>query len=37
MAKFIAANKLARYFLIGYVVCMHLLVSGAMYVASHHC
>ena len=36
-AKFVAANKHARYFLIGYIVCMHLLVSGAMYAASHHC
>ena len=36
-AKFVAANKHARYFLIGYIICMHLLVSGAMYAASHHC
>ena len=36
-AKFVAANKHARYFLVGYVVTMHLVVSGAMYVASHHC
>ena len=27
----------ARLFLVGYLVCLHLLVSGAMYVASHHC
>ena len=36
-AKAVAANKHARLFLIGYIVCMHLLVSGAMFAASHHC
>ena len=36
-SKFFVANKHARAFLFGYLVCLHLLVSGAMYTASHHC
>ena len=36
-AKVVVANKHARLFLVGYIVCMHLVTSGAMYVASHHC
>ena len=36
-SKFFVANKHARAFLFGYIVCLHLLVSTAMYVASHHC
>ena len=36
-AKFAAANKHARLGLLGYIICLHLLVWGAMYAASHHC
>ena len=36
-SKFFVANQHARLFLLGYIVCMHLVVTGAMYVASHHC
>lgn len=36
-AKFVAANKHARLGLLGYVVCLHLLVWGSMYAATHHC
>ena len=36
-AHFFLANRHARFFLFGYMVCLHLLVSGAMYAASHHC
>ena len=36
-SQFFLANRHARLFLFGYMVCLHLLVSGAMYAASHHC
>ncbi len=36
-SQFFLANRHARLFLFGYMVCLHLLVSGAMYAATHHC
>ena len=36
-SSFFLANRHARLFLFGYMICLHLLVSGAMYAASHHC
>jgi len=34
--NFFLANKHARLFLLGYVVCLHLLVTGSMYAVTHH-
>ena len=35
-SKFFLANRRARLFLFSYMVSLHLLVSGAMFWASHH-
>ena len=35
-SKFFLANRRARLFLFSYMVCLHLLVSCAMFWASHH-
>ena len=35
-ASFFLGNKHARLFLLIYVVCLHLLVTGSMYAVTHH-
>ncbi|KAL1527584.1 hypothetical protein AB1Y20_008971 [Prymnesium parvum] len=35
-SSFFLANKHARIFLLVYIVCMHLLVTGSMYAVTHH-
>ena len=35
-SSFFLANRHARLFLFGYLVCLHLLVSGSMYALTHH-